>query len=244
MNSSARLSCLSKVACGAFDRAPKGAPFGALVSIPVMLLLLACQAAAGAEWHPSAEVQARLARGEVVLESSESDREMDKGDVRAVVQIDAPPEHVFRTMTTCEHAMRYVPRIKQCKVLETARDGSWQTVEHEVDGNSYLPRTRYVFRADFERFKRIRCTEVSGDFRENRGVWTFRPVKDSTATLVTYTVHIVPRFYAPRWAVRASLKRELPMLMSGLRQVAQDEADPISSAPAAGLSRPLSLSGG
>jgi uncharacterized protein YndB with AHSA1/START domain len=209
-----------------------------------MLVLIGCQAAAGAEWQPSADVQARVARGEVVLESSESDREMDKGDVRAVVQIDAPPEHVFRTMTTCEQAMRFVPRIKRCKVLETARDGSWQTVEHEVDGNSYLPRTRYVFRADLERFKRIRCTEVSGDFRENRGVWTFHPVKGSTATLVTYTVHIVPRFYAPRWAVRASLKRELPTLMASFRQVAEGEESPTSSAPAAAIPQPLSPTGG
>jgi uncharacterized protein YndB with AHSA1/START domain len=195
-------------------------------TVSISLALMAGQAMAVSEWHPSADAEARLARGEVVLESSDTDRDMDKGDVRAVVRIDAPFEHVFRTMTSCEQAMRFVPRIKRCTVLETAGDGSWQTVEHEVDGNSYLPKARYVFRADFERFKRIKCTEVSGDYRENRGVWTFRPINGSSATLVTYTVHVVPRFYAPRWAVRASLKRELPTLMAGLRAVAES---PISS---------------
>jgi ribosome-associated toxin RatA of RatAB toxin-antitoxin module len=150
--------------------------------------------------------------------------EGDKGDVRTAVRVNASPEHVFQTMTSCAHAMKFVPRLKHCKVLETAPDGSWQTVEHEVDGNGYLPRARYVFRAEYERFARIRCTEVSGDFRENRGLWTFRPLAGSTATLVTYTVHVVPRFYVPRWAVRASLKRELPVLMTAFREVAQAPA--------------------
>jgi ribosome-associated toxin RatA of RatAB toxin-antitoxin module len=187
----------------------------------LLAVLLASHPARGAEWQPSSAVLEKLARGEVVLDTSDDNGELDKADMRVAIQIEASPEHVFRTMTSCEQAMRFVPRIRRCKVLETARDGSWQTVEHEVDGNAYLPHTRYVFRADLERFRRIRCTEVSGDFRENRGVWTFRPVKEATATLVTYTVHIVPRFYAPRWAVRASLKRELPTLMTALRDVAQ-----------------------
>jgi ribosome-associated toxin RatA of RatAB toxin-antitoxin module len=193
--------------------------------------MLACHQARGAEWQPSSAVLEKLSRGEVVLDTSDDDRELDNADLRVAVQIDASPEEVFRIMTSCDQAMRFVPRIRRCKVLETAHDGSWQTVEHEVDGNAYLPRARYVFRADLERFRRIRCTEVSGDFRENRGVWTFRPLNGTTATLVTYTVHIVPRFYAPRWAVRASLKRELPTLMDALRDVAEAAHGATSGSP-------------
>ena len=176
-----------------------------------------------AEWTPSASDLKKLERGEVLM-YSDLDHDADKGDVRAVVIVKASAEEVFRTMTSCDRAMRFVPRLKLCKVIETAPDGSWQTVEHEVDANSYLPRARYVFRADYERFDKIRCTEVSGDFRENRGLWTFRPLKaDSTATLVTYTVHVVPRFYAPRWMIRSSLKRELPVLMAAFRDVTQSQ---------------------
>jgi ribosome-associated toxin RatA of RatAB toxin-antitoxin module len=189
------------------------------------LLLAASVAQAGTEWVPSAVDLQKLERGEVLIFSDldrDADKVPEKGDVRAAVKVNASAEQVFQTMTSCERALRFVPRLKHCKVLETAPDGSWQTVEHEVDGNGYVPRTRYVFRADYEGFARIRCTEVSGDFRENRGLWTFRPLSaGSAATLVTYTVHVVPRFYAPRWAVRASLKRELPVLMTAFRDVAQ-----------------------
>lgn len=180
-------------------------------------VLFAHLAQAG-EWSPSPAELSRLEKGEVLLFT---ETEADKGEMRTAIRIDASPEQVFQTVTSCERALKFVPRLKHCKVLETARDGSWQTVEHDVDGNGYVPRTRYVFRAEYERFARIRCTEVSGDFRENRGLWTFRPIAGSTATLVTYTVRIVPRFYAPRWAVRASLKRELPLLMTAFRDVAQ-----------------------
>ena len=175
------------------------------------------------EWTPSAADLKKLDRGEVLI-FSDLDREADKGDVRAVVKVNATAEQVFQTMTSCDRALHFVPRLKVCKVLETAADGSWQTVEHEVDGNAYLPKARYVFRADLERYDSIRCTEISGDFRENRGLWTFRPLAEgSGATLVTYTVHVVPRFYAPRWMVRSSLKRELPVLMASFRDVTQSQ---------------------
>jgi ribosome-associated toxin RatA of RatAB toxin-antitoxin module len=175
------------------------------------------------EWAPSAADLKKLERGEVLL-FSDLDHEADKGDVRAVVKINATAEELFRTMTSCDRALNFVPRLKLCKILETAADGSWQMVEHQIDGNAYLPKARYVFRADLERYDSIRCTEISGDFRENRGLWTFRPLPDgSKATLVTYTVHIVPRFYAPRWMVRSSLKRELPVLMAAFRDVTQSQ---------------------
>jgi len=193
--------------------------FGLLAAFPAVEV----NAGTPKEWTPSAADFEKLERGEVLL-FSDVDHGSDKDAVRAVVKIKASPEQVFRTMTSCDRALHFVPRLKLCKVLETAADGSWQTVEHEVDGNAYLPKARYVFRADLERYDRIRCTEISGDFRENRGLWTFRPVVgDETTTLVTYTVHIVPRFYAPRWMVRSSLKRELPVLMAAFRDVTQSQ---------------------
>jgi hypothetical protein len=34
---------------------------------------------------------------------------------------------------------------------------------------------------------------------------------------VTYRAHVVPRFFVPRWLALASLKRDLPELLQGLR---------------------------
>jgi hypothetical protein len=100
-----------------------------------------------------------------------------------------------------------------------------------------MPRATYVFRAEYERFTRIRFSNVRGDFRENRGMWEFRPAADGKATIVTYQVRLVPRFFVPRWVMRMTLKRDLPELMKGLRGEA--EAAPGGAAgPLAGQRAP------
>jgi ribosome-associated toxin RatA of RatAB toxin-antitoxin module len=138
-------------------------------------------------------------------------------DIRAAVLVSATPEQVFRTLTDCVEALRFVPHLKRCAVLDTAPDGSWQNVEQQVDYGWLAPRAHYVFHAEYERFERIRFNTLRGDFRENRGVWVFRPVKDGKATLVTYEARVAPAFYVPRWMMRNMLKRDLPDLMRGLR---------------------------
>jgi hypothetical protein len=102
-------------------------------------------------------------------------------------------------------------------VLETAPDGSWQTIEHEVSYGWYLPRASYVFRAAYEPFERVSFSGVRGDFRENEGVWELAPRHDGALTVVTYRAEVAPRFFVPRWMVIASLKHDLPALMQGLR---------------------------
>ena len=81
----------------------------------------------------------------------------------------------------------------------------------------FVPRASYVFRADYEPFERVRFSAVRGDFDVNEGVWELIPRRDGAATVVTYRAHVVPRFFVPRWLALASLKRDLPELLQGLR---------------------------
>jgi uncharacterized protein YndB with AHSA1/START domain len=183
------------------------------------LLVCALIAGSGAyadDWSLSAEDLARLDRREVLLPPAARDHA--DGSFRAAIEIDAPAERVFRTMTDCAQALKFVPHLIHCTVLETAPDGSWQTIEHEVAYGWYLPRASYVFRAAYEPFERVRFSGVRGDFRENEGLWELAPRHDGAATVVTYRAQVVaPRFFVPRWIVLASLKRDLPALMQGLR---------------------------
>jgi ribosome-associated toxin RatA of RatAB toxin-antitoxin module len=189
----------------------------------VCLLLFLAQPARAADWVPTSDELARLKRGEVVVTSS-VERVEDGGNAVAAVQIDAPVERVFRTLIDCKQAVQFVPHLEQCKVLETADDESWRIVEHEMGTSWYLPSGRFMFRAEYEPYKLIRFTQMRGDFRENKGVWTFKPINNGRATIVSYNVHIVPRTYVPRWIVRASLRRGLPALMDGLRAQCEEPA--------------------
>jgi uncharacterized protein YndB with AHSA1/START domain len=184
------------------------------------LLLCALAAGSGAyadDWALSAQDLARLDQREVLLVPA-AERDHADGTFRAAIEIDAPAERVFRTMTDCAEALKFVPHLIHCTVLETALDGSWQTIEHEVGYGWYLPYASYVFRAAYEPFERVRFSGVRGDFRENEGVWELAPRRDGAATVVTYRAQVVaPRFFVPRWMVLASLKHDLPALMQGLR---------------------------
>jgi uncharacterized protein YndB with AHSA1/START domain len=186
-----------------------------------------------ADWTLTEAELTRLGNGAVLVDAEvASDR--STGNVRAAVQVRAPPERVFRTLTDCAEALRFVPHLRHCAVLETAPDASWQVVEQQIDYGWFMPHAYYVFRAEYERFERIRFTHVRGDFRENRGAWSFRPTPDGKATIVTYQVHVIPRFFVPRWLMRSTLRRDLPELMNGLRTRAEMEPSLPSSEPSAG----------
>jgi ribosome-associated toxin RatA of RatAB toxin-antitoxin module len=173
-----------------------------------------------ADWTLSDSQLERLEAGVIIAEGDMAG-DRTAADVRAAVEIHASPEQVFGTLVDCAQALRFVPHIKHCTVLETAPDGSWQNVEQQVDYGWLAPRATYVFHAEYERFDRIRFSNVRGDFRENRGVWAFRSLDEGRSTLVTYQARLAPAFYVPRWMMRNMLKRDLPDLMRGLRTHAE-----------------------
>jgi ribosome-associated toxin RatA of RatAB toxin-antitoxin module len=174
-------------------------------------------AAYAEDWPLSAQDLARLDHREVLLPAPTEGNQTD-GKFRSAIEIDASAERIFRTMTDCAQALKFVPHLIHCQVLETAADGSWQTVEHQVNYGWYLPRATYVFRAAYEPFDRISYTGVRGDFREIDGIWDFSPRRNGAATIVTYRARVALRFFVPRWILLASLKHDLPALMRGLRE--------------------------
>jgi ribosome-associated toxin RatA of RatAB toxin-antitoxin module len=173
-----------------------------------------------ADWALSESQLKQLATGAII---AEGDVPADRAaaEVRAAVQVNASPEEVFLTITDCERALRFVPHLKRCAVLDTAADGSWQEVEQHVDYGWLAPRASYVFRAEYKRYSLIRFSHLRGNFRENRGVWQFQPAEDGRATVVSYQAHVAPGFYVPRWVMRSMLRRDLPDLMRGLRANAE-----------------------
>jgi ribosome-associated toxin RatA of RatAB toxin-antitoxin module len=188
--------------------------FAALLTVGAPVL---CQSA---DWTLSPAQLQRVEAGAIIADGDvASDRAA--ADVRAAIKIHATPEQVFLTLTDCATALRFVPHLKRCAVVGTAPDGRWQNVEQQVDYGWLSRRANYVFHAEYEKFTRIRFSNLRGDFHENRGVWMFRPVDDGRATVVTYEARVAPAFYVPRWMMRNMLKRDLPDLMRGLRTHAE-----------------------
>jgi coenzyme Q-binding protein COQ10 len=175
-------------------------------------------------WLLEPAVQQRLAVGEVVVETGDAiDPAAPRGRVRAAVRIPAPAEAVWSVMTDCAEAPHYVPGLKHCRRIDGAPDGRWEDIEHEVRYSWLLPSVRYVFRAQYERPHRVDFHRISGDLKEESGTWLLTETRDGTATVVEYDVYLDPGFWIPQFLVARMLRKDVPEVLSGLRErVAED----------------------
>jgi hypothetical protein len=191
--------------------------------ILAFVLLLQPAEATQSEWVTDPAIQHRLAAGEVVVASA-IDPAQSRGRVRAAVRIDASPEAIFAVVTNCHEALSFVPGLRHCRLVDHAPDGSWQDVEHDVRYSWLLPSIRYVFRARYERPSRIDFHRISGDLKEEEGTWLLTRTPDGAATVVEYEVYLDPGFWIPRALVTHSLRKDIPAVLTGLRDCVEHDA--------------------
>ncbi len=111
-------------------------------SFAIVLLLLAAYAAPAAADLAQDSAQHSDIDVSVSLDSAEQ-----SGSARATVRIHADREVVWSLITSCAEALHLVPGLMDCRVLETAPDGSWQRIKHVLDYSWYTPKLNYEIRA-------------------------------------------------------------------------------------------------
>jgi hypothetical protein len=180
---------------------------------PTVLLLLAVASAPRAdiardsEQHGDIEVGVTLAPGE------------QSGHASATVRIHARREVVWSLIKSCPEAVKMVPGLIACDVLETAPDESWQIIRHVMDYSWYEPKLTYEFRATYDHPARVSIERISGDFSVLRGSWSLQT--DGDYTIAHYAVDLAPGFWVPHWIVRIALKHDLPKMLRALRARAE-----------------------
>ena len=217
---------LTTATCTAFHPGRTDATVDAFGSgfFALALVVLHPAAAAQSEWVANPAVQQRLAAGEVVVAASVIDADRPRGRIRAAVRINAPPEAIWSIVTDCRQALSFVPGLKRCRRIDGAADGSWQDVEHEVRYSWLLPTVRYVFRAVYDRPHRIDFHRVSGDLKEEEGTWLLTQTADGAGTVVQYEVYVDPGFWIPQALLAHSLRKDIPAVLTGLRECAEHAA--------------------
>ena len=171
---------------------------------------LASDLAQDADVHDDIEVG-------VSLDSTEQE-----GTASATVRIHAPREVVWSLITDCKEALKLVPGLVACNVLENAPDGSWQKIRQVLDYSWYIRRLTYELRATYDKPDRVSLERVSGDLKTLDVSWRLQKVGNDT--VAHYVVELAPGFWVPHWLVRMALKRDLPKMLRALRSRAESLA--------------------
>ncbi len=141
------------------------------------------------------------------------------GRASATIRIHAGREIIWGLITQCSEALRLVPGLVGCIVLETAADHSWQRIRHVLDYSWYVPRLTYEIRATYAEPERVDVERVAGDLTRMQGSWILKG--EGQYTIAQYRMELVPGFWVPDWIVRAALKRDLPKMLRALQARAE-----------------------
>jgi Polyketide cyclase / dehydrase and lipid transport len=142
----------------------------------------------------------------------------------ATIRVHARRETVWALLTSCATALELVQGLKECQVLDTAPDGSWQLIRQVIDYSWYVPKLTYVLRDTYDYPEHILIQRDSGDLRTLRASWHLEA--DGEFTVLRYSLEVTPGFWVPRWLVRIALKHDLPKMLRTLRTRAESSVGP------------------
>jgi ribosome-associated toxin RatA of RatAB toxin-antitoxin module len=157
----------------------------------------------------------RLGRGEVVVRVDPSGGQKNER-VEAAILIDAAAEPIWKLINDCRQTPEFIPGLKSCRVLQ--QDGTGELIEHRMKVSMLLPEMKYIFRAEYQRNRRIDFKRTSGDLKEFEGSWVLESVDgENPQTLVIYSVFLDAGFLLPQWAMQLLLRQDLPGVLLALR---------------------------
>jgi hypothetical protein len=136
------------------------------------------------------------------------------------MDVHAPPQVVWSTLTDCPNATQFMPKLISCKVVERGPGGRWEIREHKLRGGLFKPVMRNVFRADFDPPRQLSFHRVAGDWKRSEGVWRLRAVDGGRGTHVDYETHVAVAGPVPVSMVRSAVAKGMPEAMLALRREA------------------------
>jgi hypothetical protein len=162
----------------------------------------------------------RLLAGEVLVDGVRTDAAGGAARARAVMR--GPAEAAWAVVVSCEAAFRFVHGLRECEVLEDT--GERARVRQAVRPNWFLPTTEFVYRVERRPWSAMSLHLEAGEVDALEGAWRFDAL-DEGMILVTHEIRVAPRFPAPRWVVRATIRGDLPDMLACIRGLAGASLD-------------------
>jgi hypothetical protein len=137
----------------------------------------------------------------------------------ASIRIHASRGAIWAILSSCAEALKIVPSLKACNVMERAPDGSWERIWQSMEYFRFLPRVKFEVKVSYLPPASVNFERVSGALVSLRGAWILQAAgADTTAQ---YDVAVEPGLWVPNWIVRAALKHDLPKMLQALRSEAE-----------------------
>jgi hypothetical protein len=184
--------------------------------------LLCCPFGAAAQPNLDWIDPAAMAAREVQVNADRGDKPLTV-NVKLAAEIDAAPAAIWAVLKACEIAPEYVPNVVSCKKLEELDGGRADLFVQTIKPIFFMPTFEHVFRLDYTPYARIDVNRVSGPIAQMQGSWWLVP-QDNGRTLLVYELALDPGMPIPRFMVRATLKRDLPKVITAVRDRAEAAA--------------------
>ncbi len=143
--------------------------------------------------------------------------------VSTAALIDAPLDIIWSALKNCEIAPEHVSNVVSCESIEVLDDGRAELFSQTIKPIFFIPRFDHVFRLDYRPPERIDLSGVSGPLEQMQGSWRLLP-QPAGSVLVLQDVEVDPAFPAPRFLLRATMRKELTTIMEAVRRVSEEQA--------------------
>ena len=162
--------------------------------------------------------RALLDRGEIQVHPDQ----IEHGVVhmRFAVKVDAPVPALWDVLKDCPRSAEYTPNIVSCRSLEMLDDGRAELFTQTIKIAFFVPAFEHVFRLSYDPYTHIGVHRVSGPIDVLDGNWWLVPQEGGSVLLVN-ELAIDIGLPVPRFLVRATMRREVPKMLTGIRDRAQ-----------------------
>jgi len=142
------------------------------------------------------------------------------GDIKASVDIAAPPATVWKVLIDCAEVPHLMVGAKSCKVLQHDPGGRWD-VREQVSQGALLPAIRTVLRSDYDAPRSVHFHRIDGDLKVLEGSWRLDPLDSGLRTRVYYESRVTAPFGIPAFLARTVLRGDMPKTMNNLRNACE-----------------------
>ena len=161
---------------------------------------------------------ALLDRGEVQVLTEHNEHGIVH--MRFAVKVTAPVTRLWAVLKDCPASAEYTPNIVSCRSLEVLDDGRAELFTQTIKIAFFVPSFEHVFRLSYDPYTHIGVHRVRGPIDVLDGNWWLVPQEGGTVLLVN-ELAIDIGLPVPRFLIKATMRREVPKMLVGIRDRSQ-----------------------